>query len=106
MTLVGFSGFQNIVTPETFATASLSSSNCFNMIAGAKLDMPVTLLPDRASVATNFDPTGSPDVIMTIGMVVVAFIAAAVAVEFVVTMTSTGSSVSCFANWGRFSSLP
>src|SRR5262249_10919268 len=96
--LGGFSEFQKITTRETLGSASLSSSNCLWLISGAMLQRPVTLLPERLRLATNFEPTGSPDVTMTMGIVLVAFIAAAVAVEFVATIMSTGMAASWFAN--------
>src|SRR4029450_6922919 len=63
-------------TRASWGTASLSISNLFVISSVAKLDMPVTLPPGRARLATRPAPTGSEDVVTTMGIVVVALLAA------------------------------
>ena len=59
--------------------------------------MPVTLPPGRFKLATSLVPTGSPAVAKTIGIAVVAFLAANTAGVPPVTMTSTPRWTKSFA---------
>ena len=59
----------------SLGTASLSISSLLCLV-GAKLENPVTLPPGRARLATKPAPTGSAAFAITMGMVVVAFLAA------------------------------
>src|SRR4051812_7430982 len=106
MTFPGFNGFQMTATRRARGTASFSKSSCLMPASGAMLDKPVTLFPERARLAMNLAPIGSADVTITIGMVLVAFIAAAVPAELGQTITSTGMFASSFASAGRLSSVP
>ncbi len=63
-------------TRASLGTASLSISSLLVFSSGAKLENPVTLPPGRARLATRPAPTGSAAVAITMGMVVVAFLAA------------------------------
>ena len=63
-------------TRASLGTASLSISNLFVFSSGANLESPVTLPPGRARLATKPAPTGSPALVITIGIVVVALLAA------------------------------
>jgi hypothetical protein len=62
--------------------------------------------PGRARLPTNPDPTGSPTPTMTIGIAVVAFLAASVACPADVTMTSTFSRTSSAARSGNVPVCP
>ena len=68
---------------------SLSSSNSFTMSSGTESVEPVTLPPGRARLATNRYATASPLPAKTIGIVVVACLAARIAGVPPVTRTST-----------------
>ena len=61
---------------RVLGTASLSTSSLLVISSDAKLESPVTLPPGRARLATRPAPTGSPAFVITMGMVVVAFLAA------------------------------
>jgi hypothetical protein len=63
-------------TRASLGTASLSISSLFVLSSNDKLESPVTLPPGRARFATNPAATGSPLLVITMGMVVVAFLAA------------------------------
>ena len=63
-------------TRASLGTASLSISSLLVFSSGAKLESPVTLPPGRARLATKPAPTGSPAFVITMGMAVVAFLAA------------------------------
>ena len=63
-------------TRASLGTASLSISSLLVFSSVAKLESPVTLPPGRARLATKPAPTGSAAFAITMGMVVVAFLAA------------------------------
>ena len=63
-------------TRASLGTASLSISSLLVFSSGDKLESPVTLPPGRARLATRPAPTGSAELVITIGMVVVALFAA------------------------------
>ena len=67
-------------TRASLGTASLSISNLLVFSSTAKLEIPVTLPPGRARLAIKPAPTGSAEFVITMGMVVVAFLAAKAAV--------------------------
>ena len=54
----------------------MSISSLLVLSSVDKLESPVTLPPGRARLATKPEPTGSPTLVITMGMVVVAFFAA------------------------------
>jgi hypothetical protein len=60
---------------------------------GEMIAKPVTLPPGRPRLATSPSSTGSPIIPITMGTVVVAFVAAIEATPLSVTITSTGRSV-------------
>ena len=60
----------------SLGTASLSISSLLVFSSGAKLESPVTLPPGRARLATKPAATGSAELVITMGMVVVALFAA------------------------------
>lgn len=82
------SGFQIIDTRDTLA-ASLRSSSRLPSNSLVMVVRPVTFPPGRAKLATNPLPTGLPTAAITIGMVVVACLAARVCGTPAVTITST-----------------
>ncbi len=64
-------------------------------------ETPVTLPPGRPRLATRPAPTGSALAAITIGIVLVAFIAARVPAVVAVTITSTSRRTSASASAGR-----
>ena len=102
----GFSGFQSTPTREMPGMASLRSSSLLPLRPARRFTSPVTLPPGRAKEATNPFPTGSASDAMTIGIVLVAFLAARVTLVPSVTMISTFSWTSSPASLGTRSSLP
>lgn len=64
------------------------SATFFALTSRTELLIPVRLPPGRARLSTSFAPTGSPTHVKTIGIVEVARLAAAVAVEPHVKMRS------------------
>ena len=68
--------------------------------------MPVTLPPGRARLATNPLPTGSGSCLMTMGIVLVASLAAWVTVAPPVTMRSTLRRTNSAASSGSRSGFP
>ena len=65
-------GSQMTATRVTLGTASFSSCRRLAISSGAWIVRPVMLPPGRPRLATNPGPTGSPTVVMTIGIVRVA----------------------------------
>ena len=63
-------------TRASFGIASLSISSLLVFSSSAKPEFPVTLPPGRARLATKPAPTGSVELVITIGMVLVVFFAA------------------------------
>ena len=78
-----------MATRESLGTMSFRISSCLPLISGAKFDNPVMFPPGRARLATKPDPTGSPSLPMTMGIVTVASLAERVAAGPAVTITST-----------------
>jgi hypothetical protein len=91
------------VDPDTTA---LSSSRRLATKPVASVVNPVIFPPGRARLATRPLPTGSATNVATIGMVVVARLAARAAGVDTVTMTSILSRTSSAAKAGSWSSLP
>ncbi len=85
---------------------SFSSSSRFALSSGLKMLDPVIFPPGRARLATKPNATGSPLVTMTIGIVVVAFLAARIAGDPAVSMTSTLRRTNSAANSGSRSNFP
>ena len=88
-------------TRASLGTASLSISSLLVFSSGDKLEMPVTLPPGRARLATRPKATGSAELVITIGMVVVAFFAANADVDPVTTIRSTLRRTKSAASSGR-----
>ena len=63
-------------TRESFGIVSLSNSSRLPDKSGETVLSPVMFPPGRARLATNPRPTGSPTVVVTIRMVLVACLAA------------------------------
>src|SRR5262249_10362537 len=78
-------------TPNRAAVCIKSRSNCnrFGPNSAAKFEMPVRFAPGRLRLATRPNVTGSPAVLKTIGMVVVAVLAASTAGVSLATITAT-----------------
>ena len=88
-------------------TISFRSSSRFPLIAGERVDNPVTFPPGRARLVTNPWPTGSTAATMTMGIVLVASLAARVAPPPPpVTMTSTFNRTNSAERAERRSSFP
>ena len=88
-------------TRASLGTASLSISSLLVFSSGAKLESPVTLPPGRARLATRPAPTGSPAFAITMGMVVVALLAANAAAVPATTIRSTLRRTRSAASSGR-----
>ena len=88
-------------TRASLGTASLSISSLLVFSSGAKLESPVTLPPGRARLATKPAPTGSPAFAITMGMVVVALLAANAAGVPETTIRSTLRRTKSAASSGR-----
>src|SRR5262245_39462466 len=82
-------GRQRIPTRASFWTTSLSISSLLVFSSGAKLTSPVTLPRGRARLATKPAPTGSAALVITMGLVAVALLAADAAAVPVTTIRST-----------------
>src|SRR5262249_40947081 len=72
-------------------TVCLNSPSDFPTTSVVIPEFPVTLAPGRARLATSPAPTGSPTLTKTMGIVLVAFLAASEACVTTETMTSTSS---------------
>ena len=92
-------------TRDSLGTVSFRSSSRFPSSSGARVDNPVMFPPGRARLATNPVPTGSPSLVMTMGIVVVASLAARVAAGPAETMMSTLRRTSSAARSGSRSNL-
>ena len=88
-------------TRASLGIASLSISSLLVFSSDAKLESPVTLPPGRARLATKPAPTGSPALVITIGMVVVALLAANAAGVPEATIRSTLRRTKSAASSGR-----
>ena len=88
-------------TRASLGTASLSISSLLVFSSVAKLESPVTLPPGRARLATKPAPTGSPTFVITMGMVVVALLAANAARVPATTIRSTLRRTRSAASSGR-----
>ena len=86
---------------ELPGTVSLSSSSRFGSKSKVMLVIPVTFAPGCARLATNPVSTASNGVNITMGMVVVAFLAAAISQLASATMRSTFSWTSSVARAGK-----
>jgi len=84
------SGFQRKATREREGITSLRSCNRLPATSGPRMVFPVILPPGLLKLATSPAPTGSPTPIMTMGIVVVACLAASVGGVPNVAMRSTG----------------
>ena len=92
---------RRIPTRGSLGTTSLSIYNLLVFSSGANVESPVTLPPGRARLATRPSPTGSTLLVTTIGIVVVAFLAADAAGPDVTTIRSTLSRTKSAASKGR-----
>ena len=72
----GVVGSQSTPIRVAFGTASLNISSSFALNSVISIDTPVTFPPGRARLATCPTPTGSAWVANTMGIVVVACLAA------------------------------
>jgi len=88
-------------TRESLGIASVSISSLFVFNWGDNPELPVTLPPGRARLATKPAATGSPAFVITIGMVAVTRLAANADPVDAPTMTSTLSRTSSVANSDR-----
>ncbi len=79
----------------------ISNRFAASCVASTSKVSPVTLAPGVAMLATSPAATGSTPTVMTIGMVVVAFLAARVAGLVDVTITSTPERTRSVASSGR-----
>ncbi len=91
---------------ESFGMISLRRSRRLPLSSRLRFDNPVMLPPGRARLVTNPLPTGSGSWVMTMGIVMVASLAARVAVEPLVTIRPGLSRTSSAANWGRRPASP
>src|SRR5262245_39140422 len=94
-------GVRRSPTRESLGIASLSISSLLLISSGTKLASPVTLPPGRAKLAIRPSATGSTEVVITMGMVVVAFFVANTGAVDVPTMTSTLRRTSSATSSGR-----
>ena len=74
--LAGLSGFTSMATVSAFGTSSRSSSSRFAISGEVKNVTPVIFPPGQSSSATSPGVMGSPPIAHTIGIVVVAALAA------------------------------
>src|SRR5262247_1075912 len=88
-------------TRPSLGTASLSISSLFVFSSNDKLDSPVILPPGRARLAIRPAATGSPEFVITMGMVVVALLAANDPSSPEATIRSTLRRTSSAASSGR-----
>src|SRR5215510_5424901 len=88
-------------TRATLGTASLSISSLFVFSSAAKVESPVTLPPGRARLATRPSPTGSVEVVITMGMVLDAPFAANAGGGELTTIRSTLRRTRSAASSGR-----
>ena len=88
-------------TRASLGTASLSISSLLVFSSVDKLESPVTLPPGRARLATKPAPTGSAALAITMGMVVVALLAANADGVPETTIRSTLRRTSSAASSGR-----
>ena len=87
-------------------TASLSSSSRLPLNSRVSVESPVILPPGRAKLSTSPAATGSIGLAMTMGIVLVACLAASIAKVDVATRTSTLSCTSSVTRPGIRSSFP
>ena len=92
-------------TRASSGIVSLSISSLLVFSSIPKFEKPVTLPPGRARLATKPAATGSPTLTITMGMFVVAFLAADVAGVPEVTIRSTLSRTKSDASSGKRSSF-
>ena len=85
---------------------SLSTSSRFAFNSGFICDSPVMLPPGRPKLSTIPVATGSPAAAMTMGISVVAFLAARVSLVTEVTMMSTLSRTRSAISAGKRSLFP
>src|SRR5262245_34130233 len=88
-------------TRASWGTASLSISSRSVLSPEDKFENPVALPPGRARLATRPAPTGSPMLVITMGMVVVAFFAANAGTADETTIRSTFRRTRSAASSGR-----
>ena len=93
-------------TRDSLGSTESSKSTSLAPVSPPILESPVILPPGRARLFTNPPRTGSAAVAMTIGIVVVAFCAAAIADDGTATMTSTFNCTSSAARPGKRSNFP
>ena len=101
----GFVGFEMTMMRESLGTLSFSNSNLFPASSGAPVVKPVMLPPGRARLSTSPLATGSLIAKKTIGIVLLAFLAAKTpGKEALVTMRSTFKRTRSAARSGSRSS--
>src|SRR5215475_3478304 len=93
-----------IAMRETFGAASLRTSRRLTLSSSVMEVTPVTLPPGRERLATSPCSTGSSDDPITIGIVLMAALAAMVSAPAVVRMRSTFNWTNSVARAGRRSS--
>src|SRR6516165_6203881 len=103
---VGFAGLTRKPTIFALGTSSRSNSSRFAPSEVTRKVTPVTLPPGRLRLETRPISTGSAPVAKTIGMVLVAALAATAAGGASATITATGSATSSAANPGSRSKRP
>ena len=104
--LVGCGGCDSIATLLSLGTSSLSSCTCFPAISEALMATPVMLPPGCPRFGTRPISTGAYTATKTIGIDVVALLAAIAHDEFRARMTSTFNRTNSSANCGSWSRLP
>ena len=101
------SGFTIIATVESRGTVSWSNSSHLPLKSSPyPMDIPVRLPPGRAKLATSPERTGSPIAMATIGIVLVAFLAAIAPGVLPVTITSTLRPITSAISAGSRSRWP
>jgi ABC transporter substrate binding protein len=85
----GIDGFTRHATRRRPGTSSVNSSSRLLLNSGARPPTPLMFQPGRATLATTPELTGSPRLVKTIGMVVVARLAARPLAVVTAKITST-----------------
>ena len=96
--LAGLALFISTLTLLSCGTAADSSSTCLERTSSPAAEVPVRSPPGRARLATNFAPTGSPALIMTMGRPGAPSRAARMAAVPNARISATGSALSSAAS--------
>ena len=94
-------GLKKTATREAFGAISLRSSSFFPLSSGATLLGPVTLPPGRERLSTSPILSGYDEVVITMGIALVACFAARIACVPDATMTSGLSATNSVARPGK-----